>query len=113
MNAMTYAIFIFFLAWLVQNLTEALFGTPFELAGDRYSWALRYLSMLVGVGVCVLVDLDLVRIAVEHLSPAPPEWTPWRHWVGLALSGVLLGGVSGFANDFVKWFEAVKISARG
>lgn len=111
-SAADYTVFILFMSWLTQTITERLFGKPFELAGNQYSWLLEYVAMLVGVVLSFVVGLDLLHLAVDQLSPQPVEWTVWRHAVGIILSGVLLGGVSGLVNDFLKWFGAVKTARR-
>lgn len=113
MNAFNYAVFILFLSWLVQTVTEVLFGKPFERAGDQYAWLLSYLAIAVGIALAAATGLDLLYIAVVELSPEPVTWMTWQHVIGLICSGVLLGGGSGFVNDFVKWMMGKKLNVMG
>lgn len=73
-----------FLAVLVERLTEAVFGTPFDKFEKLtpYKWALMYLGLGVGVAVAWFGNLDLIaELAGVQLGV-----------LGIVLTGLSLGG---------------------
>jgi len=62
--------------------------------------ALRYVAALVGIGMCVAYNADLLAIA--GLKSGVP-------FVGAIITGALIGRGANFVNDFVsRWFVKPK-----
>jgi hypothetical protein len=80
------------LAFLVEAGVEYVFGTPFDKIPrlSPFKWLLMYLGLAVGIGVTFHYQLDLAALILEE-SPT---------WVGILLTGSLIGRGAGFVNDF-------------
>ena len=57
--------------------------------------ALRYVSVLIGVALCIVYRVDLLA-CFDLVSPWP--------WVGWVITGILIGRGSNFIHDFAsRW----------
>lgn len=80
-------------AWVYAQLA------PNKAAPDSLP-ALRYVSALVGVGMCLVYGADLLAFA--GLESGVP-------FVGSIITGALIGRGANFVNDFVsRWFVKPK-----
>jgi hypothetical protein len=92
---------ILLLAFLVESLTEYLFGTPFDKIPKLtpYKWTLMYVAMLIGIGGAFVYHLDLVSILGGYIgldiSPGP---------FGMILTGAAIGRGSNFVHDIITKF---------
>ena len=87
------------LAAMAEGTTEYLLGPWFELLKARWPAAakiepMKYVSAAVGVGFAFAYRLDLLATAFEIVSKPV--------WVGMALTGILLGRGANFVHDFAK-----------
>lgn len=89
----------FMLAFIAEGTTEYLFAEPLtKLTSATWaSTATKYISLLVGVALAFGFGLDVLRVVAPGLTPVAP-------WVGVILTGVLIGRGSNFLNDFVTRF---------
>jgi hypothetical protein len=88
------------LAFLAEGTTEYLFATPLTRVlpnADTRSAVVRYIALAVGVGLAFGYGLDVFRVLVPGLTPVQP-------WVGVLLTGVLIGRGSNYLNDFATRF---------
>lgn len=76
------------LAFFVQWITERLFGK--WLSG----LPMIYLSAAVGVGVCLLFQVD----ALDILKLPEPYWSPWS---GQVFTGLIVGAGANALHDFI------------
>ncbi len=100
---------ILFLAYFVQSLVEAALGEPFGLIHNQnfLKWKpiiLRYVAMLVGVGLSFHYSLDLINIVwtllSESINLAVPIIT--ASWVGYLLTGLGIGQGAIWLHELVK-----------
>ena len=64
---------------------------------DWPALALRYVSVLIGVALCIVYRVDL--LAYFNLT------SPWP-WVGWLITGILIGRGSNFIHDFAsRWLS--------
>jgi hypothetical protein len=64
---------------------------------DWRALALRYVSVLIGVALCFVYQVDL--LVYFNLS------SPWP-WVGYLVTGILIGRGSNFVHDFAgRWLQ--------
>jgi len=87
------------LAAMAEGTTEYLLGPWFELLKAKWKEAeqvapMKYVSAAVGVGFAFAYQLDLLATAFEIVSKPP--------WVGVLLTGILLGRGANFVHDFAK-----------
>ena len=92
----------FALAFLVESMTEYVFGTPFDkfpvLA--PFKWALMYISAGVGVAVSFHYQLDLIAFIQLVVGGIEIPVT----WVGIALTGLAVGRGSNYVHQFVSQY---------
>lgn len=82
---------------LVEHLVKPVVGTvdPPARGIDWRELALRYISALIGVGLCILYRADLLVLLQLH-----PPWP----WIGYIITGLLIGRGSNFVHDFAtRW----------
>src|SRR5512136_1822119 len=101
---------ILILATLVESLVEYLIRpivkppipTPAEkimvgepALADWRDMVLRYVAALVGIGLCILYDADLLAM-LGLVSPWP--------WIGSIITGLIIGRGANFVHDFAsRW----------
>ena len=94
MTALSSLAAIFALAFLCESLTEYFFKDLFAAKLDvKY---LRYVSALVGVGLCLGYGLDLFH----DLLGLSPLFGP----LGQVLTGLILGRGANYVHDFYSRF---------
>ena len=92
---------VLLLAFLVESLTEYLFGTPFDKIPKLtpFKWLLMYAAMLIGIGGAFVYQLDLVSILGAYIglaiSPGP---------FGMVMTGAAIGRGSNFVHDIITKF---------
>jgi len=86
------------LAFLAESLVEYLFGTLFDKIPslEAYKWTLIYVSMGVGILMAFHYQLDLIAL-IANLAEYPIEQT----WLGILLTGVVIGRGANFVHQFV------------
>lgn len=91
----------FSLAFLVESMTEYLFGILFDkfVAMKKFKWTLQYLSAGAGVGLCFHYQLDLMAFMQNTASVAAPPTA-----VGLVLTGLVIGRGANFVHQFVSQY---------
>lgn len=79
-----------------EGVVEYLLGTIFEKFAKLtpYSWVLKYVSALVGIGLAFFYRLDAISLVGLPVSP-----------VGTIITGVFVGRGANFINDL---FELIK-----
>lgn len=84
-----------FLATAIERTIENLVA---PVVPDKYSVALRYAALALGLGAAFTFGVDLVTPGLEAagITPAVP-------WAGKALTGVALGGGANLLHD---WWPA-------
>jgi archaellum biogenesis protein FlaJ (TadC family) len=88
------------LAFMAEGTTEYLFATPLARIVADAEWrttATRYIALLVGVAVAFGYNLDIIAVIAPGLVPVAP-------WVGVALTGIVIGRGSNYLNDFASRF---------
>ena len=89
------------LAFLAESMTEYVFSVWLDLAKQKWPiletiQPLRYVAMVVGVGLAFAYRLDLLLAAFPNMPPFAP-------WVGILLTGMAIGRGSNYLHDF--WIE--------
>ncbi len=97
----------FFVTFLVETLTEYIFGTPMDKIPKLapYKWLLMYIAAIVGVLLAFFYKIDLVAL-IQKTMGDPFEIT----WVGMLLTGLVMGHGSNFLHQIVqRFFPSVPI----
>jgi hypothetical protein len=94
---------ILLLAFLVESLTEYLFGKLFENvpALKPFSWLLMYIAAGIGVAGAFYYRFDLVSLVSQYLSPDAPIVAGW---FGITLTGLGIGRGANYISDIVERF---------
>ena len=94
MNVVTQALLAFALAFLAESMTEYLFASWVDrIAKLAEAEPLKYIALLVGVGMAFAYRLDLLALAF-------PEQPPVVWWVGVLLTGMAIGRGSNYVHAF-------------
>ena len=94
------------LATLVEGFVEYVFGTAFDKFPklSAYKWTLMYVSLVVGVALAFFYSIDLIALIANNAGGDLAIT-----WVGIALSGLIIGRGANYINDFVsRWFSKPK-----
>jgi len=94
---------IFLLAFLVESLTEYIFGRVIEHVPvlQPYSWLLVYVAAGVGVLGAFVYNFDLLVLLGQLVGIEVPQ-TPF----GLVLSGLAIGRGANYIHEIVsKYFK--------
>jgi len=88
--------------WAIEGGTEYIFGTLFNKIPKLtpYKWALMYIALVFAVGVAFYYQLDLFALIKWLVADGELQTT----WVGLLLTGILMGRGSNVLHDFVTQF---------
>ena len=105
MNPLISLLVALLLAFLVESLTEFVFGKPFDKipALTPHKWLLMYIALAIGVGVCFFYRLDLVSLLTQYASGAPAPGISVS-WVGMLLTGMAVGRGSNYLHDLIMRF---------
>lgn len=78
------------LSVMIERVVEWVFGTPFDKVKKLtpYKWTLMYVAGLVGVGVALTFNIDLLTLLDLPTSV-----------LGEVLSGIIIGGGSSLIHD--------------
>lgn len=98
MNVLSTLGVIFLLAFLVESLTEYLFGQLVDHvpALTRHKWALIYVSMAIGVLGAFVYQFDLIYLLGQFLGADTPH-----HWLGVLFTGAAVGRGANYLHDLV------------
>ena len=91
------------LATLVEGFVEYVFGTAFDKVPKlaAHKWLLMYVSLLAGVLLAFFYSIDLVALIANNAGGSLAV-----SWVGILLSGLIIGRGANYINDFVsRWFS--------
>lgn len=101
MNPLLVLVVIFLLAFLVESLTEYLFGQIFAHvpALQPWSWCLMYIAAGVGVLGAFVYKFDLIFLLGSYVGVVMPIT-----WFGILLTGLAIGRGSNFLHDLVTRF---------
>ena len=112
-----YLAIAFALAYLTESLTEYLIGTLFDKIEKwkPYKWIQLYFAMLVGVGLAIFYQLDLVYLLGVLISETVNIEVPIQiSLVGFILTGMGIGRGAGWLHDFVsQYFKKPVIKPEG
>ena len=102
MNVVTQALLAFALAFLAESMTEYLFASWVDrIAKLAEAEPLKYIALLVGVGMAFAYRLDLIALAFQQEAGAA--------WVGILLTGMAIGRGSNYVHDL--WSKYLKPEA--
>ena len=96
------------LAFITESMTEYIFAVWFDLAAKRWPVLveiapLRYVAMLVGVGLAFAYQLDLLYAAFGVVAGAP--------YVGILITGLAIGRGANWLHDFASRYLGLNVSA--
>jgi len=88
---------VFLLAFLVEGLTEYVFGKPMDKIAvlTPYKWLLMYIALAVGLVGAFNYQLDLIAIAATYLSVTSIEPGAF----GYVLTGLAIGRGSNYIHE--------------
>jgi hypothetical protein len=88
---------LFLLAFLVESLTEYVFGAPMDKipALTPYKWLLMYIALAVGLVGAFVYRLDLIYIAAGYLGVTTITAGPF----GFILTGLAIGRGSNYIHE--------------
>lgn len=92
---------IVLMAFMVESLCEAVFGTLAEKvpALTPFSWVIMYLAMGIGVVGAFIYQFDILSLLGSYL-----ELSIQITWFGIVLTGLAIGRGSNYLHDLVKRF---------
>jgi len=98
MNPFALLAITFALAFLAESLVEYIFGTLFDKlpALAPYKWTLMYVALVVGVGMAFFYGLDLIALISQEAGGQVGA-----SWLGILLTGLVVGRGSNFLHEFV------------
>jgi hypothetical protein len=102
MNVLAILAVVFLLAFLVESMTEYVFGTPFDKIPilTPFKWLLMYLAAGVGVTGAFVYQLDLMNLLGLFVG-VPFAITPF----GMIFTGLAIGRGASYLHDLVdKYF---------
>jgi len=96
---------IFLLAFMVETLTEFLFGDLFNKvpALVAYKWTIKYIAVAVGVGGAWVYQFDLVNLLSQYVDAGLPA-SPF----GVVLTGIAIGKGSNYIHQLIAQFFPAK-----
>jgi hypothetical protein len=104
---MSVLVIILLLAFLVESLTEYLFGKLFDqvVKLKPYRWTLMYIAAVVGVVGCFLYGFDLLALLGGFLpDEGAAQAARQASWFGTLLTGLAVGRGSNYIHDLVAKF---------
>jgi hypothetical protein len=109
MTVITQALLAFALAFLAESMVEYVFATWIDIAKAKWpaveaAEPLKYIALLVGVGLSFAYSLDLLAVAF-------PEQQAVTWWIGRLLTGMAIGRGSNYVHAFYSSY-LVKKDAR-
>lgn len=95
------------LAFLVETLTEAIFGPIFDKtpALTPHKWALMYVALVVGVVGALIYKFDLIVLLAETVK-VEPAISPGIF--GMVITGLAIGKGSNYLHQFISKFFPAK-----
>ena len=92
---------ILLLAFLVETLTEFLFGDVFDKVPVLvpFKWCLKYVAVAVAVAGAFIYKFDIIQLLGEFLEAGIPLTN-----FGIAISGVAIGKGSNYIHDLIQRF---------
>lgn len=101
MNILAILAVILLLAFMVESLTEYIFGQAAQHipALAPYSWALMYIALAIGIAGAFIYHFDLIHLLSQFMGQEIPI-TPF----GIALTGAAIGRGSNYIHDLVAKF---------
>lgn len=93
---------ILLVSFLVEALTEAVLGEPFNHypALQPHKWLLKYASFAAGIGGAFVYQFDFVSLAGVYLGQQI-NLTPY----GIVLTGLAIGRGAQFVHDVIVQFK--------
>ena len=104
-KAFTPVIVAFILAFLTESIVEYVLGKPMDnsLRLKPFKWTLQYIALAVGILLCFHYWVDLIATIVTLVGGEIQT-----DWVGVLLSGFVVGRGSNFTHDFLVNFISAK-----
>jgi hypothetical protein len=108
MTTFAVLVLVFFLALIVESLTEYFFGRVFDKipALTGYKWALMYVAAVVGVLGAWVYQFDLIALLAAYVGAPIQLLVPTP--MGIVLTGLAIGRGSSFIHDLVTQFFTAK-----
>ena len=96
-NLGLFAVLMFFGFIATEGCVEYFLGKLFEKVVKLapFAWVLMYVSLAVGLFLAYAFELDAVQLIFGISSPTMP-------WLGIALTGVVIGRGANFVADVWK-----------
>lgn len=107
MTALSVLIVMLGLAFMVETLTEAVFGPMFDKlpALTPHKWALMYVALVTGLVGALVYQFDLVAVLGASVQLAPP--IPVSTF-GKILTGLAIGKGSNYLHQLISKFFPAK-----
>lgn len=101
---------VLFIAFLVETLTEYVFGTIFDKfpALSPYKWVLMYIPVAIGILGAYIYQLDLVYLFSQTLKTVDPNIGFGKTDFGLIITGISIGRGSNYIHQIMSKFFPVK-----
>ncbi len=98
-NPLGLAAVIVMIGFLIETLTEAVFGKMFDHYAPAAKWTLSYIPVLFGVGLSFYYQFDMLALVGTFLGVSIDV-----AWPGMLITGVALGQGSTYLHDFFQRF---------
>lgn len=107
MEPVSVLIVILGLAFLVETLTEAVFGPLFDKVPvlTPHKWALMYVALVAGIAGALIYGFDLIALLSVTAKMNPPI-TP--NIFGMGITGFAIGKGSNYIHQFISKFFPAK-----
>lgn len=101
MSSMAVLAVIFLLAFLVETLTEFLFGDLFDKVPvlTPFKWALKYIAVAVGVAGAWVYQFDIVFLLGQYVGAEIAQTA-----FGVVITGVAIGKGSNYIHQIIGQF---------
>lgn len=92
---------IFMMAFMVETLTEFLFGDLFNNveSAKPFKWTIKYIAVMIGVAGAWVYQFDLIHLLSEYVGAGLPS-SPF----GVALTGIAVGKGSNYIHQMITQF---------
>lgn len=87
---------IFLLAVFTEATVEYFVASLVKKNGknDRFRWLIPYVAAILGIGLCVAYQVDILAMIAAGMTPIHPS-------VGWVVSGLIVSRGSNFLNDMI------------
>lgn len=102
---MTTLVVVLLLSFLVETLTEFVFGDLFNnvLVLAKHKWTIKYITVIIGIAGSWVYGFDLVSMLGQYLGIGV-DVTPF----GITLTGIAIGKGSNYIHQLISEFFPAK-----